>query len=91
MGLDECWRGAKPRHDCIENRTGKPMIATEALPRTLRIGVNNPQAPTSSGIGFYFPFKNIKYRVGWPPSEPGQVRLAGLESVDQPQRDGRTG
>lgn len=60
-----------------ENRTGKPMIATEALPRTLRIGVNNPQAPTSSGIGFYWPFKNIKYRVGWPPSNRGKFGSPG--------------
>jgi hypothetical protein len=56
-----------------ENRAGKPMLATEALTRTLRIGVNHNQAPASSSLGFYWPFKNMKYRVGWPPSHRGKL------------------
>jgi len=64
-----------------ENRAGKPILATETLPRTLRIGVNNNQAPTSSGLGFYFPFRNLKYRAGWPPGNRGRW---GAPPVYQP-------
>lgn len=56
-----------------QNRAGKPMLATETFTRTLRIGVNNNQAPTSSSLGFFFPLKNWKYRVGWPPSNRGKL------------------
>jgi hypothetical protein len=56
-----------------ENRAGKPMLATEGFARTLRIGVNHNQAPATAGLGFYWPFKNMKYRVGWPPSHRGKL------------------
>lgn len=56
-----------------ENRTGKPMAATESFPRRLRIGVNNAQNPTSYSMGFYSPLKNFKYRVGWPPGTRGKM------------------
>jgi len=84
-----------------ENRAGKPILATETLPRTLRIGVNNNQLPTSSGLGFYFPFQNLKYRVGWPPSNRGKMGAppsggpldhhAGSNGVDQTHYPGTAG
>ena len=31
-------------------------------------------APASPGLGFYWPFKNYKYRLGWPPGNRGKIR-----------------
>jgi hypothetical protein len=84
-----------------ENRAGKPMLATETIPRTLRIGVNNNQNPVSPGTGFYFPFRNLKYRVGWPPGNRGKLSSAkgsltlshhgAANGIDQTKYPGMTG
>lgn len=60
-----------------DNRAGKPILAREDVPRKLRIGINNNQAPTVSNLGFYFPLKNLKYRTGWPPSNRGPMAPLG--------------
>jgi hypothetical protein len=58
----------------IDNRAGKSAVGSDTNPRTLRMGVNHNLAPTSSGLGFYFPFKNYKYRMdAWPPFSHGKV------------------
>ena len=54
----------------VENRAGKPMTD---VAHKLRIGVNNNQLPTSSNLGFYWPFVNIAPRVGWPPKNRGPI------------------
>jgi hypothetical protein len=84
-----------------ENRAGKPMLATETLPRTLRIGINNNQAPADSGMGYYWPFLNVKYRVGWPPGNRGMLgappwsqpisHQSGTNGIDQTRYPGMAG
>lgn len=58
----------------IANRAGKSSVGTDAATKTLRMGMNHNLAPTSSNLGFYWPFKNFKYRMdAWPPYTHGKI------------------
>ncbi len=46
----------------LDNRTGKSVVRPDDYTPTLDIGVNNPQNPVALW-GFYWPFKNWKYRT----------------------------
>ena len=84
----------------VDNRSGKSSVGSDVVDHTLRIGINMNLAPTSPGLGFYWPFKNYKYRVGWPPANPGKVRgpatlpvanIAGNNGIDATAYPGPAG
>ena len=61
-------------HQKIDNRTGRSSVGSDVVGHTLRIGMNMNLGPTSPGLGFYWPFKNYKYRLGWPPGNRGKIQ-----------------
>lgn len=85
----------------IANRAGRSSVGSDTATRTLRMGVNHPLAPTSSGLGYYFPLKNFRYRIdAWPPTSHGKIatnisrvvaKSDGSNSIDSTNYPGVTG
>jgi hypothetical protein len=85
----------------IVNHAGRSSVGSDTNTRTLRMGTNHSLAPTSSCLGYYFPFKNFRYRAdAWPPLNHGKVptnatvRVAnsgGNNSLDNNNLPGVTG